>query len=140
MSDSLSPSKTKEQLEHLTMPQEKHELALQPTERREAQSIEERITQAVDMREAMLFTQIRGELKRQDAEERKQEEIFAAEKRQFWARTGFSLTTILVGTGLVLAGHAMSGFFVIGGALAMFVPNYVKHFVNTVVKGGQSDE
>lgn len=120
--------------------QEKQELVVPPSGLHLTRSIEDRIIQAQDPREAILFTQIRGELKRQDLEERKQLEIIGAQKRQFWAKTGFSALTLLVGAGLVFVGHAMSGFFLMGGGVAMFAPNYVKQYINTFGKGGKDDE
>jgi hypothetical protein len=54
----------------------------------------------------------------------------------FYAKVGFSALAGLGGGAFVAAGFGLAGFFLVGAAAAVFVPDYVKDFVS---KSGPSN-
>jgi hypothetical protein len=58
------------------------------------------------------------------------------ERYYFFARIGFSLVAIGIGTALVMYGFQVPGFFLIGAATAVYVPDFVKAWLASKKGGG----
>jgi hypothetical protein len=48
----------------------------------------------------------------------------------FYSKIGFSIAAAVGGTTLIVAGFGLSGFFLLGGAAAVYVPEYVKNAIS----------
>lgn len=48
----------------------------------------------------------------------------------FYSKVGFSVAAAIGGTALIIAGFGLPGFFLLGGAAAVYVPEYVKNFMD----------
>lgn len=58
----------------------------------------------------------------------------------FYSKIGFSIVAVAGGAGLIAAGFGLPGFFLLGGAAAVYVPEYVKNVVDKFGKGGGDAE
>ena len=94
--------------------------------------IDERIADSESPSDAAFFTQIRGELIRQDIERERHIELIKAQRRYFWFRVASTFVFLGVGVGLAETGSSLAGFFIIGGSISLLAPDYVKNFVRMV--------
>lgn len=88
--------------------------------------IDERISAAVDSRDMVLLTQVRGEIARQNEESSDREHARWVERTKMWWRIAGSFMAIAVGTGLLIGGFNYAGIFALGGGLFGFFPEYIK--------------
>lgn len=105
-------------------------------------SIEERLIQADNPDNIILWTQVRGEVKRQDEETKNQEHQRFSEKVQLWCKIVFSAIAFFTGIGMLIGGLKL-GVFISGAGLFWFVPDYVKMFLRgskETDKGGENGE
>ena len=105
-------------------------------------SIEQRIIQANNPQDIVLWTQVRREIMRQDEESRNQEHRRSSEKRQVRYKMIFSVGAFVVGIGMLIGGLEL-GVFISGAGLFGFVPDYVKMFFSgsrEKAKGGENEE
>ena len=106
-------------------------------------SIEERLIQADNSQEdIVLWTQVRGEIIRQDEESRNQEHRRSSEKGQVRYKMGFSVIAFAVGICMLISGLEL-GVFISGAGLFGVVPDYVKMFFRASGekdKGGENAE
>lgn len=106
-------------------------------------SIEERIIQADNPQDIVLWTQVREEIIRQDEESKNQEHRRFLEKVQVWFKMGFSVIAFIAGITLLVGGVTQIGLFILGAGLFGFVPDYVKMFFKVFRnkdKGGENAE
>lgn len=81
---------------------------------------------------------IRGELVAQE-EARKNGELSRwGRKGIFYAKIGFSIAALAGGAVLIGTGFLYPGFFLLGGGVAIYVPDYVKDVVSQFGSGGDS--
>ena len=78
-------------------------------------SIEERLIQADNPDNIILWTQVRGEVKRQDEEVKDREHQRSSEKVQLWCKIVFSAVAFFTGIGLLIGGLKL-GVFISGRA------------------------
>lgn len=90
-------------------------------------SIEDRLIQADNPDNIILWTQVRGEVKRQDEETNDREHRRSLEKVQMWCKMIFSAIAFFTGIGMLIGGLKI-GVFISGAGLFGFVPDYVKMF------------
>jgi len=90
--------------------------------------IEKRVVEANSAQEILLWTQVRGEIQRQDNFLIEQEHRRTLEKRQLLFKIGLSIGAVMVGTSLVVGGFSYVGLFVLGAGLYGLAPDYVKGF------------
>lgn len=105
-------------------------------------SIEERLTQADNSQDIVLWTLVRGEVKRQDEETKNHEHRRSLEKVQMWCKVVFSAIAFFTGIGMLIGGLKL-GVFISGAGLFWFVPDYVKMFFRDSRekdKGGENAE
>lgn len=102
--------------------------------------IDERIVNATSPQEAAIFVRLREEIMRQNAVEKSDLAKLESERRNFWFRVGSSAAFLLTGTGLIVGGFALPGFFIVGGSLTLLAPGYVKHFIDKFGGREESDE
>lgn len=106
-------------------------------------SIEERLTQAANPQDIVLWTQVREEIIRQDEESKNQEHRRFLERTQIWFKMGFSVIAFIAGIALLVGGVTQIGLFILGAGLFGFVPDYVKMFFKVFKnkdKGGENAE
>lgn len=106
-------------------------------------SIEDRLVQADNPHDIVLWTQVRNEIKRQDEESKNQEHRRFLEKSEVWYKMGFSVCAFAVGIGLLISNLTFPGLFILGAGLSGFVPEYVKmffKFFREKGKGGENEE
>ena len=106
-------------------------------------SIEERLTQADNCQDIVLWTQVLREVKQQDEEVKNQEHRRFLEKAQIWFKMGFSVIAFIAGIALLVGGVTQIGLFILGAGLFGFVPDYVKMFFKVFKnkdKGGENAE
>ena len=89
-------------------------------------AIEERLTQADNPQDIVLWTQVRREIKQQDEEAKNQEHQRSLEKAQVRYKMVFSVSAFAVGIGMLIGGLTYPGLFISGAGLFGFVPDYVK--------------
>lgn len=80
----------------------------------------------------------RGAVIRQDEWRMEGAHIRQGRTGVFYAKIGFSVAAAIGGGALVVAGFGLPGFFLIGGAAAVYVPDYVKSAVGRL-KSSDSD-
>jgi len=103
-------------------------------------SIEDRLIQADNPQDIVLWTQVRNEIKRQDEESKNQEHRRFLEKSEVLYKMGFSVGAFAVGIGLLISNLTYPGFFVLGAGLSGFVPEYVKIFFRIFKEKGKGGE
>jgi hypothetical protein len=91
-------------------------------------AIEERVVRASTPEEAIFWTQVRGELLRQNNLEKEHEHRRRLESLQIQFKIGFSIGAVLGGVGLTALGFSYIGLFLLGAGLYGVVPDYVKDF------------
>ncbi len=79
-------------------------------------SIEERLIQADNPQDIVLWTQVREEIIRQNEEARNQEQRRFLEKAQIWFKMGFSVIAFIAGIALLVGGVTQIGLFILGQA------------------------
>jgi hypothetical protein len=89
-------------------------------------SIEERLIQADNPQDIVLWTQVRAEIIRQNEESKNQEHQHSLEKAQVRYKMIFSVSAFVVGIGMLIGGLTYPGLFISGAGLFGFVPDYVK--------------
>ncbi len=107
--------------------------------------IEERLTQADNPQDIVLWTQVREEIRRQNIrrqneESKNQDHQRFLEKAQLWYKMGFSVSAFVVSIGLLIGGLTHPGFFILGAGLFGFAPNYVKAFLRIFREKGKGGE
>lgn len=103
-------------------------------------SIEDRLIQADNPHDIVLWTQVRNEIKRQDEESNNQEHRRFLDKAQVWYKMGFSVSAFVVGIGLLIGNLTYPRFFILGAGLSGFVPDYVKMFFKIFREKGKGGE
>ena len=91
-------------------------------------AVEERLVNANSPQDVILWTQVRGEILRQDNILKDQEHRRRLERIQVQFKMGLSIATVLAGAGLVVGGFQGAGLFVLGAGLYGLAPDYVKGF------------
>ena len=91
-------------------------------------SIEERLIQADNPQDVVLWTEVRKEIIKQDEEAKNQGHRRFMEKAQVWYKMGFSFIAFLTGMILFISGSTSLGLFILGAGLFGVVPDYVKMF------------
>jgi hypothetical protein len=76
-------------------------------------AIEERLARANTPEEAIFWTQVRGELLRQNTLEKEQEHRRRLERLQVQFKMGFSIGAVLGGIGLTALGFSYVGLFLL---------------------------
>ena len=82
------------------------------------------------------LVQARGALIQQDEWQREGAHIRRGRMGVFYSKIAFSVAAAVGGTTLIVAGFGLPGFFLLGGAAAVYVPEYVKHAVGQFRSGG----
>lgn len=103
-------------------------------------SIEERIIHADNPQDIVLWTQVRGEIMRQDEEVKNQEHQRSSEKRQVRYKMVFSVSAFVVGIGMLIGGLTYPGLFISGAGLFGFVPDYVRAILKLFREKGRGGE
>lgn len=88
--------------------------------------------------EIYTLVQVRGELGVQDERRRDGEHRRRGQMSAFYSRICFSIAAAIGGSALIVAEFVLPGFFLLGGAAAVHVPEYVKHAINRL-KSGDGD-
>jgi hypothetical protein len=89
--------------------------------------IERRLVEADSPQEILLWTQVRGEILRQDDLLKDQEHRRKLERIQVLFKMGLSIVAVMTGTTLVVGGFPYAGLFVLGAGLYGLAPDYVKN-------------
>ena len=103
-------------------------------------SIEERLIQADNPQDIVLWTQVRAQIIRQDEESRNQEHQRSLEKVQVRYKMIFSISAFAVGIGMLISGLTYPGLFISGAGLFGFVPDYVKALLRIFREKGRGEE
>ena len=105
-------------------------------------SIEERLIQAENSQDIILWTQVLREVKQQDEDAKNQEHQRFLEKAQVWYKMGFSVIAFVVGIGLLIGGLTYPGLLISGAGLFGVAPDYVKAILRIFRrgKGGENAE
>ena len=103
-------------------------------------SIEERLIQADNPQDIVLWTQVRAQIIRQDEESRNQEHQRSLEKVQVRYKMIFSISAFVVGIGMLIGGLTYPGLFISGAGLFGFVPDYVKALLRIFREKGRGEE
>jgi hypothetical protein len=91
-------------------------------------AIEERVVRASTPEEAIFWTQVRGEILRQNNLEKEHEHRRRLERLQIQFKIGFSIGAVVGGIGLTALGFSYIGPFLLGAGIFAVVPDYVKIF------------
>jgi len=91
-------------------------------------AVEERLVKANSPQEILLWTQVRGEIQRQDDLLKEQEHRRKLERIQIIFKMGLSMVAVVTGAGLAVGGFQYAGLFVLGAGLYGLAPDYVKDF------------
>ena len=89
-------------------------------------AVEERLVKAGSPQEILLWTQVRGEIQRQDDFLKEQEHRRTLERIQVLFKMGLSMVAVVTGAGLVIEGFPYAGLFFLGAGLYGLAPDYVK--------------
>ena len=103
-------------------------------------SIEKRLIEADNPQDIVLWTQVRGEIIRQNEGAKNQEHQRSSEKRQVWYKMVFSVSAFVVGIGMLIGGLTYLGLFISGAGLFGFVPDYVKALLRIFREKGRGGE
>ena len=103
-------------------------------------SIEERLIQANNPQDIVLWTQVRKEIIQQDGEAKNQKHRRFLEKAQVWYKMVFSAIAFATGIVLFICGLTLLGPFVLGAGLFGFVPDYVKMFFRSSRKNDKGEQ
>ena len=103
-------------------------------------SIEERLIQADNPQDIVLWTQVRAEIIRQNEESKNQEHQRSLEKAQVRYKMIFSVSAFVVGIGMLIGGLTYPGLFISGAGLFGFVPDYVKALLRIFREKGRGGE
>lgn len=87
--------------------------------------IEARLAKADSAQDAILWTQVRGEIIQQDKTRKDGEHRRFLEKTQVLYDIGLSISALAIGTILVAKGFAYAGLLILGAGLK-FAPDYLK--------------
>ena len=88
--------------------------------------IERRLVEANSPQEILLWTQVRGEILRQNDILKEQEHQRKLEGLQVIFKMGLFIVAVITGTTLVVSGFPYAGLFVLGTGLYGLAPDYVK--------------
>ncbi|MCE2394431.1 hypothetical protein J4G02_07560 [Candidatus Poribacteria bacterium] len=103
-------------------------------------SIEKRLIEADNPQDIVLWTQVRGEIIRQNEGAKNQKHQRSSEKRQVWYKMVFSVSAFVVGIGMLIGGLTYLGLFISGAGLFGFVPDYVKALLRIFREKGRGGE
>lgn len=101
--------------------------------------IESRLVKAQSNQEAILWTQIRGEVIRQNEIVQDGHHRRFLNKFQVFRRTALSLAALTIGLLLVNRGFLTIGMFILGVGLYELAPGFIKMVWPTKDKGGNDD-
>jgi hypothetical protein len=97
-----------------------------PDESTDLARIEERLLNANSSQEVILWTQVRGEIIRQNEIVKDGEQRRFLKKVQVARRIGLSVGALTIGTVLVTSGLTAPGLFVLGAGLYELAPEFIK--------------
>ena len=97
-------------LESIQVPTGQRDLPLLP-------AVEDRLVKASSPQEILLWTQVRGEIHRQDNFLKEQDHRRKLERMQVLFKMGLSIVAVVRGAGLVVGGFPYAGLFVPGAGL-----------------------
>lgn len=89
-------------------------------------SVAERLAQASSPRDVVLWTQVRGELLRQNEEVEDRKQQRQLERIQLYGKLLLSMIAIVVGVLLLKWGYGVAGLFSLGVGLFWLAPDLVK--------------
>lgn len=101
---------------------------------------EYRLTTATEPREVVLWTQVRGELLKQDQGAKEAERRRASDTFQEKCTVIFAAGAVVLGAALAVAGFTVPGFFILGAGLFWIAPDYVTSYVKTFGRSHEEDD
>ena len=101
---------------------------------------EYRLTTATDPRDVVLWTQVRGELLKQDQLAKEAARRRASEHFQEKCTVAFAAGAVVLGAALAVAGFTAAGFFILGAGLFWIAPDYVTTYVKTFGRSKEEDD
>lgn len=101
--------------------------------------VSDRLARAESSEDVILWTRVRGEMMRQNDDAEANRHRRSLEKWTIFLKPGMSFAGLIAGTGLVLAGHQLPGFFAIGAALFWIAPEFTKRFFEKALPRAGSD-
>ncbi len=102
----------------------------------DARSELDRRIAAAPIAELPALLQARGAIIEQDEYLKEGAHVRHGQKGVFYSKIGFSIAAAVGGTTLIVAGFGLPGFFLLGGAAAVYVPEYVKNAISQFKPGG----
>lgn len=92
------------------------------------------------VQDAIILTQICGELVRQEEDRKDREHARVLEKRQFFGKMAFSAGAVCAGLGLIGTGMHLEGFAIMGIGFHWLAPDFVKSIYDRILgKGGNQN-
>lgn len=89
-------------------------------------AVGERLVKADSPQEIILWTQVRGEILRQNEEREEKKHQRQLERIQFYSKLFLSIVAIVVGILLLSWGYTVAGLFSLGAGLFWLAPDLVK--------------
>ena len=91
-------------------------------------AVAERLAASESPQDVVLWTQVRGEILRQNEELENRRHQRQMERAQLYGKISLSIVAIVVGVLLLQLGYATAGYFALGAGLFWLAPDFVKAF------------
>jgi hypothetical protein len=102
-------------------------------------SIDERLASAQTAADVVLWTQVRGEVIRQDEDASDRQHARVMQRTSLYATVGLSVVGVSVGVLLLALGQYIPGLFALGAGLYRLAPEFTRAFL-TPHKSESSDD
>lgn len=123
------------------MSEESKQLAKRQPEFDVLSGIGQRLVTAETPQEIVLWTQVRGEILKQQEEAEDRKHRRSMEKTQLYGKLILSIVAMVIGLGLISIGYPYAGLFALGAGLFWLAPDFVKSFFDKLnVKGWNNNE
>ncbi len=93
------------------------------------QSVDKRLANAKTPAEVVLWTQVRGEVLRQDEDAADRHQRRWMERASLYATVGLSLVGVSAGVILLATQHPLAGLFALGAGLYRLAPEFTRDFL-----------
>ena len=93
------------------------------------QSVDKRLANAKTPAEVVLWTQVRGEVLRQDEDAADRHQRRWMERASLYATVGLSLVGVSAGVALLATQHLLAGLFALGAGLYRLAPEFTRDFL-----------
>lgn len=121
------------------LPNDPTQLIERPDDTDVLDGVGQRLVNSTSTQEIVLWTQVRGEILRQNQEAERPKHERMMERQQLYGKLVLSVVAISVGIALIVGGFPTAGLFTLGAGLFWLAPDFVQAYFKKF-RSGENNE